>query len=158
MKVLLKQDVENLGKKGDIVNVSPGYGRNFLLPKNLALEVTPSNQKMIAIQQEALKKKFEKERASYQDVIQRLNAVTLTFTRKTGEKDHIFGSVSASDIKEALDKQGFDIEKKKIGLDEPIRRIGNYTVPIRVFHEDKAEIRVEVLPQKPEEPEGNVGR
>ncbi len=144
MKIILKQDVENVGRKGDLVNVSAGFGRNYLLPKKLALEVTPSNLKLIEIERAALKKKVEKERQSYQDVIRRLNEVTLTFSRKSGEKDMIFGSVSAADIKEALDKLGFEVEKKKIALDEPIKRLGNYTVPVKVFHDDKASLRVEV--------------
>jgi large subunit ribosomal protein L9 len=144
MKIILKQDVENVGHKGDVVNVSAGFGRNYLLPKKLALAVTPSNVKMIEIERQSIKKKVEKERESYQDVIRRLEELTLTFTRKSGEKDMIFGSVSASDIKDALDKLGFEIEKKKIALDEPIKRLGNYTVPVRVFHDDKAALRVEV--------------
>ena len=144
MKVILKQDIENVGRKGDIVNVAPGYGRNYLIPRKLALQVTPSNMKMIEIEQQALKKKLEKERESYQDLIQRLNEVTLTFPRKAGEKDLIFGSVSASDIKDALDRLGLEIEKKKIVLDEPIKRLGNYTVPVKVFHDDKAVLHVEV--------------
>jgi large subunit ribosomal protein L9 len=144
MKIILKQDVENVGHKGDIVNVAPGYGRNYLIPRKLALEVTPSNMKMIEIERQSLKKKVEKERESYQDLIQRLNEVTLTFPRKAGEKDMIFGSVSAADIKDALDRLGFEIEKKKIGLDEPIKRLGHYTIPVKVFHDDKATLRVEV--------------
>jgi len=165
MKIILKQDVENVGRKGDIVNVTAGFGRNYLLPKKLALEVTPSNLKLIEIERQALKKKVEKERESYQDVIGRLNALTLSFNRKSGEKDMIFGSVSASDIKDALDKLGFEIEKKKIALDEPIKRLGNYTVPVKVFHDDKASLRVEVRKEEgpaeeakpgeaPEEPRG----
>lgn len=144
MKIILKQDVENVGRKGDIVNVTPGYGRNYLIPRKLALEVTPSNMKMIEIERQALKKKLEKERESYKDLIQKLNEVTLTFPRKAGEKDMIFGSVSAADIKDALDRLGFEVEKKKIGLDEPIKRLGHYTVPVKVFHDDKATLRVEV--------------
>jgi large subunit ribosomal protein L9 len=144
MKIILKQDVENVGRKGDIVSVSAGFGRNYLLPKKLALEVTPSNLKMIEIERQSLKKKVEKDRQSYQDVIRRLNELTLSFTRKSGEKDMIFGSVTASDIKDALDKLGFEIEKKKIALDEPIKRLGNYTVPVKVFQDDKASLRVEV--------------
>lgn len=144
MKIILKQDVENVGHKGDIVNVAPGYGRNYLIPRKLALEVTPSNMKMIEIERQSLKKKVEKERESYQDLIRRLNEVTLTFPRKAGEKDMIFGSVSAADIKDALDRLGFDVEKKKIGLDEPIKRLGHYTIPVKVFHDDKATLRVEV--------------
>jgi large subunit ribosomal protein L9 len=142
MKVILKHDVENVGRKGDTVNVSPGYGRNYLIPRKLALEVTSSNLKMIEIERQALKKKVETERQSFQDLIRRLNEVTLTFSRKAGEKDLIFGSVSAADIKESLDRLGFEVEKKKIGLDEPIRRLGNYSIPVKVFHDDKATLRV----------------
>jgi large subunit ribosomal protein L9 len=152
MKVMLKSDVENLGRKGDIVSVSAGYGRNFLLPRKMALEVKGSNMKMIEIEQQALRKLHQKERESFQDLIQRLNQVTLTFRRKTGEKDHIFGSVSASDIKDDLAALGFEIEKKRILLEDPLRRLGHYTVPIKVFHDDRAEIKVEVLADEEGEP------
>jgi large subunit ribosomal protein L9 len=145
MKLILKQDVENVGRKGEVINVSPGYGRNYLIPKKLALQVTASNKKMIDIEQQALKKKVEQERLSYQDLIQKLNQVTLSFARKAGEKDHIFGSVSVSDVKDGLDKLGFDIDKKKIAMDEPLKRLGNYTVPIKIYHDDKAEIKVAVV-------------
>ncbi len=91
-----------------------------------------------------MKKKVEKERLSYQDVIQRLNQAVLIFKRKAGEKDMIFGAVSAADIKEELDRQGFEIEKKKIILDEPLRRLGNYTITVKVYHDDKASLKVEV--------------
>ncbi|MFZ2054104.1 MAG: 50S ribosomal protein L9 [Candidatus Aminicenantales bacterium] len=157
MKVILKQDVENVGRKGDIVNVAPGYGRNYLIPRKLALKVTPSNMKMIEIEQQALKKKVEKERESYQDLIHRLNEVTLAFPRKAGEKDMIFGSVSAADIKDALDRLGFEIEKKKIGLEEPIKRLGHYTIPVKVFHDDKATLRVEVRKEEGAADEGDAG-
>ncbi len=149
MKVILKQDVENLGSKGDIVNVAPGFGRNYLIPKKIALEVTSSNAKMIEIERRALKKRLEQERQSFEGLIQKLNLVALTFKRKSGEKDMIFGSVSSSDIKDALHELGFEIDKKKILLEEPIKRLGNYSVPIKIFHEDRAEIKVEVL--KPDE-------
>jgi large subunit ribosomal protein L9 len=144
MRVILKQDVENLGRKGDLVNISRGYGRNYLIPKKLALEVTSSNMKMIEIERQALRKRIEKERLSYQELIQKLNEITLSFPRKAGEKDIIFGSVSAQDIKDALEKLGFDVDKKKIILDEPIKRLGNYTIPIKVYHEDKASLKIEV--------------
>ena len=158
MKVILKHDVENVGRKGDIVNVSPGYGRNYLLPRKLAIEVTSSNLKMIEIERHSLKKKVESERQSFQDLIRRLNEVTLTFSRKAGEKDMIFGSVSAADIKDALDRLGFEIEKKKIGLDEPIKRLGNYSIPVKVFHDDKATLRVEVRKDEGEAGEGEAGK
>jgi len=152
MRVILKKDVENLGSKGDIVAVAPGFGRNYLIPKQLAIEVTSSNMKMIEIERQALKKKLEKERQSFEGLIQNLNQVALSFKRKAGEKDIIFGSVSSSDIKDALHELGFEIDKKKILLEEPIKRLGNYSVPIKIFQEDKAEIKVEVI-----KPEGEIG-
>jgi large subunit ribosomal protein L9 len=152
MKVILKQDVENVGHKGDILNVAAGYGRNYLIPRKLALEVTTSNLKMIDIEKASLKKKVEVERSSFQDLIKKLNQVTLTFARKAGEKDHIFGSVSASDLKDALDKLGFDVDKKKIVLDEPLKRLGNYAVPIKVYHDDRAEIKVQIVKEEEEVP------
>ncbi|HNQ80070.1 MAG: 50S ribosomal protein L9 [Acidobacteriota bacterium] len=148
MKVILKQDVENLGRKGDVVNVASGYGRNYLIPRKLALEVTASNLKMIEIEGAALKKKAEQERASFQETIQKLNQVTLSFTRKTTEKDHIFGSVTAADIKEALDAQGFAVDKKRIVLPEPIKQLGSHKVTIKVYHDDKAEIQVDVVAEE----------
>jgi large subunit ribosomal protein L9 len=152
MRVILKKDVENVGSKGDIVDVAPGFGRNYLIPKQLALEVTSSNMKMIEIERQALKKKLEKERQSFEGLIQNLNQVALSFERKSGEKDMIFGSVSSSDIKDALHELGFEIDKKKILLEEPIKRLGNYSVPIKIFQEDKVEIKVEVV-----KPEGEMG-
>ena len=100
---------------------------------------------MVEIERQSLKKKVESERLSYRDLINRLNAVTLSFARKAGEKDHIFGSVSAADIKDALDKLGFEIDKKKIVLDEPLKRLGNYSVTVKIFHDDKAEVKVAVV-------------
>ena len=145
MKVILKDNVEKVGRKGDIVNVAPGFGRNYLIPRKLALEVTPTNVKMIEIERQALKKKVEQERQSFQGTIEKLNQVTLSFARRAGDKDVIFGSVSAGDIKDGLDKLGFEIDKKKILLDEPIKRLGNFTIPIKVYHEDKAEVKVVVI-------------
>jgi large subunit ribosomal protein L9 len=144
MKVILKQDVEKLGRRGDVVNVAPGFGRNYLLPRKMAIAVTPTNIKMIEIERQALKKKIEIERKSFQSLTQKLNQVSLTFTRRAGEKDVIFGSVSSGDVKEALDGLGYDIDKKKILLDEPIKRLGNFSVPIKISHDDRAEIKVVV--------------
>jgi large subunit ribosomal protein L9 len=145
MRIILRENIENLGKKGDIVKVAPGYGRNFLIPKKMALEVTPTNAKMIAIEQAALQKGLEQEMSTYNEMIQNLNQVSLSFPRKTSEKDVIFGSVSSTDIRDALEDLGFTIEKKRIILDEPIKRLGNYTVPVKVFHDERAEIKIEVV-------------
>jgi len=150
MKVLLKQDVEKLGHKGDIVEVAPGFGRNYLIPRRLAVEVTPQNIKQIELERKALLKKIEKEKLSARELIDRLNQVRLVFRRKAGEKDMIFGSVSAGDIKEELEKLGFSLEKKKILLDEPLRRLGHYTIPIKVYREEKAEIHIEIVREETE--------
>jgi len=148
MKIILKENIENLGKKGDIVNVARGYGRNYLLPKKMALELTPTNMKMIEMEQKALRKGLEKEMKTIQALIERLNRVKMSFKRKTGEKDTLFGSVSVADIKDGLDQQGFEIEKRRILLAEPIKALGSYSVPIKVFHEERAEIQVEVIPEE----------
>ncbi len=153
MKIILKENIENLGKRGDILEISAGYGRNYLIPRKLALEVTLSNMKMIEMEQKVLRKKLEQEFKSYQSVIDRLNQTSLSFERKAGDKDVIFGSVSTADIKEALDKLGMEIDKKKILLAEPIKRLGNYTVPVKVFHDERAEIKIEVKKEGAEEEE-----
>jgi large subunit ribosomal protein L9 len=149
MKIILRENIENLGRKGDIVNVAAGYGRNYLLPKKMALELTPTNMKMIEMEQKALRKGLEKEMKSVQALIERLNQVTLSFKRKTGEKDTLFGSVSVADIKDGLDHLGFEIEKRRILLTEPIKALGTFTVPIKAFHEERAEIRIEVIADAP---------
>lgn len=148
MRVILKENIGNLGKKGDIVEVAPGYGRNYLLPKKFAIEVTSSNMRMIEMEQQALKRRFEQEKASYQGLIEKINETRLTLFRKTGEKDIIFGSVSSADIKDALEKVGIEIDKKKIILEEPIKRLGNYVIPIKVFHDERAEVKIEVAREK----------
>ncbi len=151
MKVILKEDVPNLGRKGDIVEVASGYGRNYLIPKKIALEVTPSNLKMIEIERKAILKRLEKEKLSAEEFAQSLQKVKLTFHRKSGEKDVIFGSVTSLDIQKSLKDLGFNVDKRKILLEEPIKRLGNYTVPIKVYHDLTAEINVEVLKEGPEE-------
>ena len=150
MKVILKQDVEKLGRRGDVVNVAPGFGRNYLIPRKMALAVTPTNLKTIEIERQALKKKLEIERKSFQSLTEKLNQVSLTFTRRAGEKDVIFGSVSAGDVKEALDALGYDIDKKKILLDEPIKRLGNFAVPVKISTEDRAEVKIVVAREEAE--------
>lgn len=153
MKIILKENIENLGTRGDIIDVAPGYGRNYLIPRKLALQVTPSNLKMVEMEQKALRKKLEQEVKSFQSVIDQIKQTSLSFERKAGDKDVIFGSVSTTDIKEALEKLGMEVEKKRILLAEPIKRLGNYTIPIKVFHDELAEIKIEVKKEGAEEEE-----
>lgn len=156
MKVILKMDVEKLGRRGDVVNVAPGFGRNYLIPRKMAIAVTPTNLKMIEIERAALKKKVEIEKKSFQTLVEKLNQVTLTFTRRAGEKDVIFGSVSAGDVKEALDGLGLEVDKKKILLEEPIKRLGNFAVPVKISMDDRAEIKVVVAREEVEGAEAGV--
>lgn len=153
MKIILLENVEKVGRKGDILEVAPGFARNYLIPRKLAMEVTPGNLKSVEMQQKALRKKLEKERLTYQELIKKLNQVTLTFVRKSSEKDVIFGSVSAADIQEELARQGFDIDRKKIALEEPIKRLGTFSVPVKVYHEDRAEIKVVVVKEEAPAPD-----
>jgi large subunit ribosomal protein L9 len=150
MKVILKQDVEKLGRRGDTVNVAPGFGRNYLIPRKMAMAVTATNLKAVEIERQALKKKLEIERKSFQSLVEKLNEVSLTFTRRAGDKDVIFGSVSAGDVKEALDGLGYDIDKKKILLEEPIKRLGNFIVPVKVSTDDRAEVKIVVAREEAE--------
>ena len=150
MKVILKQDVEKLGRRGDVVNVAPGFGRNYLIPRKMALAVTATNMKTIEIERQALKKKLEAERKTFQTLVEKLNQVTLTFTRRAGDKDVIFGSVSSGDIRDALAGLGHEIDKKKILLDEPIKRLGNFAVPVKISMDDRAEIKIVVAREETE--------
>lgn len=153
MRVILKENIENVGKKGDIVEIAAGYGRNYLLPKKLAIEVTASNMKMIEREQQVLKGKYEQEKLSYQELIAKINETKLNFFKKTGEKDIIFGSVSSADIKDALEELGIEIDKKKIILEEPIKRVGNYVVPIKIFHDERAEVKIGVVKEEEASPQ-----
>lgn len=144
MKVILLESVEKVGKKGDVLNVAPGFARNYLIPRQLAMEVTPSNIKMVEMRRKALKKKEEKERLTYEEMIKKLNEVHLQISRRSSEKDIIFGSVSSADIQDELARLGFDVDKKKIMLDEPIKRLGTFTVPVKVYHDERAEIKITV--------------
>lgn len=144
MKVILLESVEKVGKKGDVLNVAPGFARNYLIPRQLAMEVTPSNIKMVEMRQKALKKKEEKERLTYEEMIKKLNEVHLQISRRSSEKDIIFGSVSSADIQDELARLGFNVDKKKIMLDEPIKRLGTFTVPVKVYHDERAEIKITV--------------
>jgi large subunit ribosomal protein L9 len=152
MKVILLESVEKVGKKGDVLNVAPGFARNYLIPRKLAMEVTPSNIKMVEMRQKALKKKEEKERLTYQEMIKKLNEVHLQISRRSSDKDIIFGSVSAGDIQVELARLGFDLDKKKIMLDEPIKRLGTFTVPVKVYHDERAEIKVTVSKEETSAP------
>ena len=147
MEVILREDVKSLGKAGDLVRVKPGYGRNYLLPSGLAYEATEGNKKRIAAETRARSTRAEAERTDAQAQAARLGAVELTITGKAGEEGKLFGSVTASDIAEALAAKGFEVDRRRIELDQPIKSLGRHTVGVRLHADVRAEIRVDVVPE-----------
>ncbi len=147
MEVILRRAVENLGKPGDVVKVKNGYARNYLLPHNLAYEATPGNLKRIQQERARLDAAENQRRDSAQDVATKLEQVSLTFSARVGEEGKLFGSVTAADIAQQLEQQGFHIEKRQIDLHEAIKSLGVYRVPIRLHADVKPEIRVWVIKQ-----------
>ena len=147
MEVILRQTVENVGKPGDVVDVKAGFARNYLIPRGLAFPATEGYKKQIA-QQKARLEATESERVKVaQDLASRLEQVSLTFSARVGEEEKLFGSVTAADIAEQLQTQGFDVEKRQVELHEPIKSLGVYRIPIRLHAEVHPEIRVWVIKQ-----------
>jgi large subunit ribosomal protein L9 len=147
MEVILRHAVENLGKPGDVVKVKNGYARNYLLPHNLAYEATPGNLKRIQQERDRLEAAENTRRGSAQEVATKLEQVSLTFSARVGEEGKLFGSVTATDIAQQLEQQGFHVEKRQIDLHEPIKSLGVYRVPVRLHADVKPEIRVWVIKQ-----------
>jgi large subunit ribosomal protein L9 len=149
MKVILKQDVEKLGTVGDIVNVAPGYGRNFLIPRNLAVAATPGNIKIIEIEKSAQARRDHKQKAAASLLAQEIVKLTVTVQRKTGEEGALYGSVTALDIADFLTARKIDIDKRRIQLEEPIKTVGEYQIPIRLHREVTVPIKV-IVEAEPE--------
>ena len=147
MEVILRQAIENLGKPGDVVKVKNGYARNYLLPHGLAYEATPGNLKRIQKERDRLEAAENTRRMSAQEVATKLEQVSLTFSARVGEEGKLFGSVTATDIAQQLEGQGFHIEKRQIDLHEPIKALGVYRVPVRLHADVKPEVRVWVIKQ-----------
>jgi len=147
MKVILKQDVEKLGKAGDVVKVAPGYGRNYLVPKKFAIEATPGNIKVVEIEKVSLAKRDHREKSAASLLAQELVKLTVTVRRKTGEEGSLYGSVTALDIADFLITHKIDIDKRKIQLEEPIKALGEYQVSIRLHRDVTVPIRVIVEPE-----------
>src|SRR6201996_3812470 len=152
MEVILKEDVNKLGHRGDVVKVADGYGRNSLRPVNLPSEATPANKAVIAQMKESAIRKSAKEKVGAEDLAAKLNAVVLTFERKAGDNDHLFGSVTSADIAPALEAPGFEVDRRKIHLDEPLKTVGEFHVPIRLHREVTAHVQVNIKSDKPEVP------
>ena len=142
MEVILKEDVEKLGHRGDVVKVADGYGRNYLLPRKLAIEATKGNRTVIEEMKAAAQRRAVRDRADAEGLSKQLEEVKLTFLRKTGEQDHLFGSVTSSDIAGELEARGFTIDRRKIQLNEPIRNLGDFSVPVKLHRDVTSHVKV----------------
>jgi len=144
MQIILQEDVEKLGNRGELVEVAEGYARNFLLPRKLALEATDGNKKRIEKMRAAFAKKEATEKESAITLAGLLASVSLEFARKAGESDQLFGSVTSGDVAEALEAKGYNIDKRKIVLVDPIKAVGEYDIPIKLYREVTASIKIVV--------------
>ena len=144
-KILLREDVDDLGARGEIVRVRAGYARNYLLPRKLAVEATAGNVKGIEQERAALLRKEAKERATAEAQSQQMGSLELEFKRKAGEQGALYGSVTSMDIAEALRERGYEIDRHRIHLREPLKRVGDYTVPIRLHREVTIDLRIKVV-------------
>jgi len=144
MDVILKEDVVNLGSRGDVVKVADGYGRNYLLPRKLAMQATENNKAVVAQMKAASARRSASEKAQAEELVTKLEPVALTFTRKAGEQGHLFGSVTSSDIAAGLAAQGFEIDRRRIVLAEPLKSLGDFKVSIKLHREVTAQVKVTV--------------
>jgi large subunit ribosomal protein L9 len=144
MEIILREDIDKLGARGQVVKVAAGYARNFLLPKRLAVAATDSNRKIVEQERQAHLRKDAKLQGEAQDLGKLLGALTITISRKAGENDQLFGSVTANDIADALSAQSYTVDRRKIQLGEPIRTLGEHKVPVRLHKDVVAEITVNV--------------
>lgn len=145
MKVILLDDVRGSGKSGDVVNVSDGYARNMLIPRGLAVEATPQNIKQLEKKKEAIAKKFAEDKAAALEMKKKLEEITVEVKTKAGKSGKVFGSVTSADIAEALQALGFDIDKKKIQLNSPIKAVGTTDVNVKLFTEVLGKVKVNVV-------------
>jgi len=144
MEVILKEDVNNLGHRGDVVKVADGYGRNYLLPKKLAMEANAANKAVIDQMKASAVRRSAKEKSEAEQLVTQLNDVALVFERKVGEHDHLFGSVTSADIAHGVESQGFNIDRRKVHLDEPLKSLGEFLIPVKLHREVTAHIKVTV--------------
>jgi large subunit ribosomal protein L9 len=145
MEVILKEDVVNLGHRGDVIKVADGYGRNFLLPRKLALQATTANKAVIEQMKAAAARRSATEKVQAEELLTKLEPVVLAFTRKSGESGQLFGSVTSADIAAELATRGFEIDRRKISLNEPIKALGNHDVAVRLHREVTAHVKVKVI-------------
>ena len=151
MEVILKEDINKLGHRGDVVKVAEGYGRNYLIPKKLAIEATPGNKAVIEQMKAAAVRKSAKEKGSADELGKQLDGVTVEFTRKSGEHDQLFGSVTSADIAHALEAKGFTIDRRKILLDVALKTVGEFKVPVKLHREVTVRVNAVVKKEATEE-------
>ncbi len=144
MEVILKEDIIALGSRGDVVKVAEGYGRNYLLPRKLAIQANAANKKVIEQMKAAAVRRSAKEKAGAEALAKQFEGVSVSFQRRSGENDQLFGSVTSADIAEALAKKGFDVDRRKIQLHEPLKTVGEFTIPIKLHKEVTAHFKVVV--------------
>src|SRR6202167_170970 len=144
MEVILREDIVNLGSRGSVVKVTPGYARNFLLPKKMAVAATESNKKIVEQERQAHLKRDAKETSDATELAKLMAAVEVTIAHKAGENDQLFGSVTAADIATALEKQGYTIDRRKVNLEEPIKKLGDYKATVKLHRVVRVEMRVHV--------------
>jgi large subunit ribosomal protein L9 len=152
MEVILKEDVNKLGHRGDVVKVADGYGRNYLLPGKLAIEATPANKAVIEQMKASAVRKSAAEKGGAEELGTKLNEIVITFERKTGENGQLFGSVTSSDIAHELEKEGYKVDRRKIHLENPLRTTGEFHVPIKLHREVSAHLQVTIKSDAPEKP------
>lgn len=145
MEVILREDVPQLGQRGDLVKVKPGYARNYLIPRKLAMPATAGARKQVADMKAANARKDAREKSGAESLAAQLGELTLTLSAKAGEQDQLFGSVTTMDIAAALEAKGFNIDRRTIELEEPIKTIGEYSVPVRLHHQVAAAVKVNVI-------------
>ncbi|HEY8549414.1 MAG TPA: 50S ribosomal protein L9 [Vicinamibacterales bacterium] len=148
IEVILREPVENLGSRGDIVKVADGYARNYLLPRNLALAVTPGNRRQIEAEKKRAAEREAEERMIAEALAARLVQAETVIARRVGEQDHLFGSVTSADVAEALARLGFEVDKRKIQLPEPIKSLGEHFVPVRLHRDVTAQVKVLVVKEE----------
>ena len=151
MEVILKEDVLKLGNRGDVVKVADGYGRNYLLPGKLAIEATLANKAVIEQMKASSVRKSAKEKSQSEDLAKQMDAVELIFERKVGEGEHLFGSVTSGDIAQQLEAKGFTVDRRKIALEEPLKQLGEFHVPVKLHREVTAHVKVTIKSDEPEE-------
>jgi large subunit ribosomal protein L9 len=148
MELILREDIEKLGHRGQVVKVAPGYARNYLLPKRLAVPATDANRKIVEQERESYLRREAKVKSEAEDLSKMMGGVVLTIARKAGEEGHLFGSVTAQDIVDALAAQNFTVERRKVHLEDPIKNVGEYKVPIRLHREVTSDVTVNVIAEE----------